>query len=207
MKKEQLVDLGLDDNQIAEIFKINGKDIEKHKAEILALETEIKGVNEQLETANKQIEEFADIDVEKIKQAADDYKKKYELAKTEKDEELKKVKFEFELERQLTKAGVRNTKAVKALLNDEGLAYSDDKIVGLDEQLENLKENESYLFKIDEETAEDDKPIFARPGGAATGEKLTKEDFAKLSYTKRTELYEKDKNLYDKLTKQQEQKY
>lgn len=164
MKKEELVELGLNDEQIAGVFKINGKDIEKFKEDLKVKETELETAKEHLQTANEQIEELGKVDVEKIQEKVNEYKDLYEKTKTEKETELQKIKFEHQLEKELTKSGVRNAKAVKALLNDEGLAYSEGKIAGLQEQLEAIKESDNYLFKQEERQGSEDKPFFLRPG-------------------------------------------
>lgn len=57
-----------------------GKGIEKFKEDLGTAETQIETLKEQLKTANKTIEDFKGMDIESIKQAAEDYKTKYETA-------------------------------------------------------------------------------------------------------------------------------
>ena len=162
MTKEELLALGLNEEQIAEVFKINGKDIEKHKNLSETKEAELETIKNQLENANKKIEEFKGMDVESIKAAADEYKEKYENAKEEAEKELEKIKFNHAIEKALAGAKAKNIKAVKALLDMEGLKLTDEKILGLDEQLEKIKEENDFLF----ETGEKEKaPSIVRPGG------------------------------------------
>ena len=49
-----------------------------------------------------------------------------------------------------TGARARNSKAVKALLDMDGLKLNDGKIIGLDEQLSQIKEENGFLFESDE---------------------------------------------------------
>ncbi|WP_199775443.1 phage scaffolding protein, partial [Microbulbifer pacificus] len=45
---------------------------------------------------------------------------------------------------------VKNVKAIKALLDMDTIKLDGDALKGLDEQLNSLKENESYLFEQEE---------------------------------------------------------
>ena len=60
------------------------------------------------------------------------------------------MKFDYALTAALTGAKARNSKAVKALLDMDGLKLNDGKIIGLDEQLSQIKEENSFLFESDE---------------------------------------------------------
>src|SRR5699024_3730440 len=154
MKREFLKELGLEDSVIDKIMAENGKDKENAKGDVSKLEAEIKTKEKELETlqgqlkkANEQIEEFKDMDIDAIQNAADDYKEKYKTAKTEAEEELEKIKFEYAIDKALGQAKARNTKAVKALLDLDNLKLTDDKILGLDEQLESIKKENNFLFE------------------------------------------------------------
>lgn len=72
-------------------------------------------------------------------------------ANTQKDEqhqqEMNKVKLRYEIDKELDRAGAKNRIAVMALVNQDDVSLSDeDGIKGLSEQLESLKESDSYLF-------------------------------------------------------------
>ena len=63
----------------------------------------------------------------------------------------------------LRTAGAKNSKAVRALLDEAGLKLNGDSIVGLDEQLKTIRENNDYLFN------NDTKPVIVRSTPGATG--------------------------------------
>lgn len=199
MKREFLKELGLTEEQIDKIMGENGKDVEKAKGDLSTKETELASVKEQLETANSKIEEFKEMDVEGIKAAAEDYKTKYEETQTKAKEEMEKLQFEHKLEGALSGAKAKNIKAVKALLDMEGLKLNKDEIVGLNEQLEKIKEENSYMFEDDSNTKQDPPP-FTRPGGKGKQDGISKEDFNKMSYSEKVELYNDNQELYKKLT-------
>ncbi len=111
-------------------------------------------------------------DANKSLKDSEEFKGKYEslLAqqKTESEnfkKELAEVKRGFAIESALEKAGSRNTKSVRALLDDSKIILGEDgKLVGLTEQLTQIKKDNSFLF------AEDDpnggfKPNFGGGGG------------------------------------------
>ena len=93
MTKEQLEKLGLNEEQIKEIFKLNGIAVENAKGELDTIKAENENLKQQLDNANTQIEEFKGMDIESIKAAADDYKTKYEESKSNYEKELKTIKF------------------------------------------------------------------------------------------------------------------
>ena len=88
------------------------------------------------------------------KNASDEFKAKYDellkkqKADTEKFEaELLANRKTYAIDIALTKAGARNNKAVKALLDEEKLAFNDKgELVGITEQLETIKKDNDYLF-------------------------------------------------------------
>lgn len=194
MKREFLKDLGLTDEQIDKIMKENGKDIENAKKGVEDLKVKLKEteanletVQAQLEIANKQIEDFKEMDIEGIKRAAEEYKIKYEEAKEKAAKELEAIKFDYALENALTQAKARNIKAVKALLDMEGLKFNDGEIVGLKDQLEKIKSENDYLFDSDEGT-----PEIVLPGSKGKDEPI---DFSKLTYSQMVELAQKNPNI------------
>ena len=186
MKREFLKELGLTDEQIDKIMAENGKDIEKYKALAETKEAELKQIKQQLEEANAQIEKFKDMDIESIKAAAEDYRQKYEKAKEEAQREIEQIKFNYAIEKALTDAKARNIKAVKALLDLDNLKLTDDKILGLDEQLAKIKEENSFLFESDDKK---ELPKFIRPGGGDSNPSKAEDLRSAL-----TEYYNKNKN-------------
>lgn len=146
MTKEELLALGLTEEQIPGVFKINGIDVEKAKGDLETKETELKTLQGQLDIANKQIEDFKDLDVEKIKQAAEDYKIKFEDAEKKSKEEIEKLQFEHELEGAIRDSKAKNVKAVKALLDIESLKGSNNRANDIKLAIEATRTENDYLF-------------------------------------------------------------
>lgn len=114
--------------------------------ELMELNTELEGVKGQLSQANEQIAGFKELDIEGVKQKAAEWEQKYNQAAENSAREIEQLKFDFALDKELTKAQARNPKAVKALLDRDALKYDKGKIIGLEEQLETLKKKEDSAF-------------------------------------------------------------
>ena len=148
MKREDLEKLELSKDVIDQVMAMNGKDIEAAKAKITTIEQERDTLKNQLTEANQQIESFKAMDIEAIKKSADEYKTKFEQAEADAKAKMNQLKFDHALDGALTEAKAKNAKAVKALLNVEGLKLTDEgAIVGLKEQLEKIKSENDYLFE------------------------------------------------------------
>ena len=146
MTKEELIALGLTEEQISEVFKINGKDVEKAKGDLSTKETELASTKEQLKTANTEIESYKSMDIEGIKASAESYKTKFEAAEKKAKEEIDALKFEHSIESALAKAGAKNVKAAKALLDIESLKNSKNMDVDIDVAITKAKESDPYLY-------------------------------------------------------------
>jgi hypothetical protein len=163
MKTDFLKGLNLSQEVIDKIMAENGKDIavEQKKAEKVIQERDsyklkAESLETQVNDANTEIQKFKDMDIDGIKKAADDWKETAEKAKADADKQISQMKFDYALSTALTGAKAKNAKAVKALLDMDGLKFNDNdgKIVGLDEQLAQIKADNDYLFESDEPAPE-----------------------------------------------------
>lgn len=190
MKRKFLEDLGLEKEDIDSIMAENGKDVEKAKADY-------EDVKAQLETATATITDLKknNVDNEKLQNKVTEYET--EIAKL-KDEAAKKD-FNYRLEDALKGSKAKNLKALKALLDMDKVKLEGDKFTGLEEQLTALKESDAYLFDAEEQQPPQlggFKPT--NTGGASKG--ITKEQFNKMSYSERAELYNAQPEVYKQLT-------
>jgi len=150
MKREELKELGLEDDVIEKVMKLHGQSTESLKQKTEAAETKAASIEKQLEEANAAIEGFKKLDVDGIKEAADDWKAKYEQAQKDAEEQVKSLKFNHALEAALANAKAKNPIAVRALLKVDDLKLADDgRIIGLDDQLKTVRESNDFLFESD----------------------------------------------------------
>ena len=184
MKTEFLKELGLTDEQIKSVMAENGKDIETEKKKTVEATAKLEDITTQLKEANTTIKDLKknNADNEALQTKVKEYESTIETLKNE----GKKKNFEMALELELTKADVKNTKAVKALIDQEKLIQNEDgTITGLNEQLAELKKSDSYLFNTKEVIP---KPYNPEGGKASTGDLATlmkNEDFNLTEYLKK----------------------
>ena len=105
----------------------------------------------ELATAKNTIKELQDtvakfdgVDVEALKTKATELENKY-------NSDLAAVKKDSAIDFELVKAKVKNPKLAKAALDTSIIKLEGDKLIGLSEQIEALKESDGYLFDIEEE--------------------------------------------------------
>lgn len=103
--------------------------------------TELTELNTKLETAIKGSE-----NAESFKQAIEDLKASNSKTVEEYEGKIQKTKRDALLDIELLKANAKNSKAVKALLNDELIKLDGESLLGVSEQITNLKESDPYLF-------------------------------------------------------------
>lgn len=161
--KEKLLKMGFTEEQIEKILS----------------DFVTKEEYQKLEEKNKKDVELLNTQLEDLKKGAgvsEELKKQIETLQNEnkaKEEEYKQeiynIKLNNEVENLLNKAGSKNNIAVKALLlKMENIKLENDKIIGLSEQLEEVKKNNDYLFNATEVTTG------FKPTETVTGAKVEK---------------------------------
>lgn len=191
MKRSFLEELGIEKETIDKIMVENGKDIEKAKGSLADVQKERDELKAQIKDHEKQLE-----DLKKATGNTEELQKQIEQLQADN----KQIKVNSAIEKALTLAKAKNIKAVKALLDLEKAELSEDgTIKGLDEQIKSIQKENDFLFDNGKQEVvkwkgvkptepNDDKP---------TG--ITKEDFAKMSYKERVDLYNTDKDTYNAL--------
>lgn len=120
------------------------------KADFNAVNEAKKAAETQLADANKTIAGYKEMDIDAIRQSAADWQAKAEQAQKDADARVAAVQFDGELDNEITKAGGRNPKAIKALLDVDTLRGSKDRRTAIASALDALKQGEGYLFSSGE---------------------------------------------------------
>jgi len=180
MNREFLKGLGLEDEAIDKIMAEHGKSLNsvKEKAEKAdTLESQIEDYKTQLADRDQQLNDLSEKAKgnEELTAQIEELKQQNETTKTDYEEKLQQQAFEHKLESTLTGAKVKNVKAVKALLDLESIKLDGDKLLGLDDQLNGLKESESYLFDSEEKP---NSPTIVTPGNPNGGTNADDDPFA-----------------------------
>lgn len=162
MKREQLKELGLTDEQIGSIMALHGQTVNELNSQLTSAQQEATQYQEQL-TANQ-------TELDALKEAAkgnedltnqlSELQTKFDDVKANSETTIATLKKDSAIELALTKAGARNVKAARALLDADKLEVTEDGIKGLDEQLSTIKTDNDYLFQ----SAEPEKPQIVTGG-------------------------------------------
>lgn len=152
MKREFLQGLQVGDSPLPKevidaIMAENGRDIENVKSHY----SDYEALKQQLAQAEGAAEavEAAKVWEEKYNQQVDTHRR-----------EMSDMIFGHNLEKAILSAKGRNAKAITALLDVDALKASENQAVALEEALENLKKDCSYLFQTET------PPPYARGTGA-----------------------------------------
>jgi hypothetical protein len=163
MNKEELIALGLTEELADKMIAKYENMIPKNRFD--TVNEKLKKAEADLKERDTQIEGLknADMNIEEMKKQIEDL----QLANQAKDEEyqtnLKKIKIDAAIETSLVNAKAKDIKTVKKLLELDKIELKDDSIIGLDEQIKLLTENEvtKSLFNIEkaEEKLNGFKPV------------------------------------------------
>ena len=204
MTRAELEALGLTKEQIDSVMGINGNDIEKVKTKLTDAEKESETLKEQIKDRDKQLNDLKNSkeDLEGLKSQIETLQKDNKAKDEQYKAEIRNLRVNSAVDAALTGAKAKNHTAVKALLKDLDKAelLEDGTVKGLKEQIEALTKADDSKFLFDIETAPQ-TPKGATPASSpkasATG--ITKEQFNKMGYRDRLELFNNDPTTYNSL--------
>lgn len=169
MKTEFLKGLGLEKEAIDKIMAENGKDIAAEQEKTKDLQAQLDTANNTIKDRDKQLETLKNStgDIETLKGQIAQLQEDNRIAKENHEKEVKTLKVNNALEKALTSAKAKNSKAVQALLElgDDVELNDDGTIKGLDEKIKALKKSDAYLFDEEKQTTKIDgtKPSSTNP--------------------------------------------
>lgn len=204
MTRAELEALGLTKEQIDSVMGINGNDIEKVKTKLTEAEKEAESLKEQIKDRDKQLNDLKNSkeDLDGLKSQIETLQKDNKAKDEQYKAEIRNLKVSSAVDAALTGAKAKNHTAVKALLKDLDKAelLEDGTVKGLKEQIEALTKADDSKFLFDIETAPQ-TPKGATPASSpkasATG--ITKEQFNKMGYRERLDLFNNDPTTYNSL--------
>lgn len=137
MKLEELTALGLSDEQAKAVFEKFGQDIPKSRFD---------EVNNAKKAAEDMVSQLT-VEISGLKKGqSKEFAEQVEKLKADYEGKMKQMKLDFAVDSALSAAGVRSTKAARALMNVDDLKLDGDKVLGLDDQIKTLKEGNDWLF-------------------------------------------------------------
>lgn len=140
-------------------------------------------------------------DIQSLKDKITDLQNDAKEKQKNHEAEIKQLKISNAVDAALASAKAKNVKAVKALLTDLDKAelLEDGTVKGLADQIKILQESDDSKFLFGEQG----RPAGANPANNPSGgtpEGVTKEQFARMGYKERVNLFNTNKELYDQLT-------
>lgn len=194
MKRKFLEDLSLEKDVIDKIMAENGADIEAEKAKYTEANTKLEDITKQLEEANNTIKDLKknNADNEALQNQVKEYEEKIKTQKADYESKVRNLTLDAAIEKALSVAKAKHTDLLSSKIERDKLVINDDNtITGLDEQLNSLKENYKDLFEV--------TVSGTTPTNTESSSGITKEQFNKMGYKERVELYNSNKELYTQL--------
>ena len=116
-----------------------------------------------------------------------------ELIINEATKDLNSLKIKHAVENELSKKGVKNLGAAMRLFNIDEISFENDEMCGFDEKIDKFISENDFLFE------ENKKPIFSAPA-TSNNNRITSEEFSKMSYSKRLKLFNENPQMYKELS-------
>lgn len=201
MKRDFLKELELTDEQINAIMKEHGKtvnDVKGQADKADSLESQIEDYQQQIKDRDEQLKELQESAKgnEDLQKQIQDLQSKNEEVAKEWEQKLAQQRKESKLELALKDAKARNPRAVKALLDSDKISLDGDNLIGLEEQLNSLKESDSYLFGENEpQGLKGRQPHNSDPN---KGQQVNKK-FGEMTSEERLQLKQEDPNRYQNM--------
>lgn len=152
MKKEDLIKLGLTEEQAEKVVEIFAEELKGFipKFRFDEVNEAKKKLEEELKNRDKQLEELKKIDVEGLKAQIEKLQKENQDAKKQYEAELSQVRLNNAIEMALVAAKAKNIKAVKALLDLSKIKLDGENLIGFKEQVDVLKQADDSKFLFEE---------------------------------------------------------
>lgn len=149
MKREDLKEMGLNDDQIASVMTAYGKEVNPLKEQLNSLTSERDSLQQQVSDRDGQLDDLRknagkneELEAQ-IKQLQDDNK----ANATKYQNELAAKEKSFKIEGALRDAKAKNVKAVISLIDTDKVSVKKDGTLdGLTDQIDAVKKSDGYLF-------------------------------------------------------------
>ncbi len=155
MKRDLLKEHGFSEEQINFVMAENGKDVNSLKEQINNLTGERDGLQKQIDDRDKQLNTLKKSakDNEELQSQIKQLQDENKTAKQNYQDQLAKQNKSFKIEGALRDAKAKNIKTVLPLIDTEKVSVNDDGTLnGLSEQLDNIKQDNGFLFGEENKT-------------------------------------------------------
>lgn len=146
MKKEELQKLGLTDEQINEVFKMNGQDVNNAKGELENAKKELEDYKAQFTSTQAELKKLQELKPEELSKQVSDLNEKLASQKADFEKQIADRNFNDLLAKSVTTAGGREAKAIMPFLDIEALKASKNQETDIKTAIEAVKSEHDYLF-------------------------------------------------------------
>ena len=174
MKKEELQKLGLTEEQINEVFKMNGLDINGAKGELENAKKELENYKSQFTSTQAELKKLQELKPEELSKQVSDLNEKLASQKADFEKQIADRNFNDLLTKSVATAGGREAKAIIPFLDVEALKTSQNQETDIKSAIEADKKDHDYLFTSNEPVK---NPVSSTQGNGSTGD--TGLDFAR----------------------------
>lgn len=128
------------------------KEYKDSAEKVKTLEAETTSLKEQISQRDKDLKELKKVDAKELETKIAELEEKNKTMQETHDKEMSETRKNLMLENSLMKANVKNSKAIRGMLDLDKITIDGDELTGLEDQIKALKESDSYLFNIEEPT-------------------------------------------------------
>lgn len=151
--KDDLINLGLTDEQAKEVFTLHGKDLNETKSALDTITQERDSLKNQLQNAETQIETLkADANTSaEQKEALDKLQAEYDKFKADAEAELAMTQKVNAINLALKDTNAYNPEKLMKFIDVDAIEMDENGKPKLDDVINGLKESDAYLFKPEDD--------------------------------------------------------
>ena len=201
MKREQLRDLGLTDEQLGSVMALHGQTVNGLNTSLATAEQERDQFKEQLNTNQTELDGLKELAKgnEEVTAQLTELQGKFDQVSTDSETKLATQKKDFAIQLALKEANSVDEAIVLGLLDKDTIKVTDDGLQGFKEQLESLKEGKPFLFQEVAPLVETSPQIVA--GGNPKGTQKVSYDLSRMTYQEVAKLKTEQPEVFAELTK------
>ncbi|MFB8437248.1 phage scaffolding protein [Enterococcus durans] len=169
MKREQLKELGLTDEQVNSVMGLHGQTVTELNKTLATAEQERDQFKEQLDSNQTELDTLKESAKgnEGLTQQLAELQEKFDSVKTDSETKLAEQQKDFAIKLALKEANALDENIVLGLLDRDTIKVTDSGLQGFKEQLAGLQESKSFLFQEKDSSNPTTPQILA--GGNPTG--------------------------------------
>lgn len=194
---EELLKLGLTEEQAKDVFALHGKDLNANKSALETITQERDSLKSQLQNTEAQLKTLKEAESTSAEQK-EALQNEYDKYKADAAAERAQTQKVYAINLALKDTTAHNPSTLMKFIDVDAIELDENGNPKLDDILNGLKESDPYLFKADDDKPNPNIVLPGNPSATAV-EEITKADFDKMGYKERNELSQRNPALYEKL--------